>query len=125
MLLASDFYSGNRLLPLQFQLSPKTGERTFAAAAAAAISIAAARAGTIFARARFVHVQRATIQLFAVGCAHCGFGLFVIVHRDEREAARFAGHPVHHKTDFADGAMLFEQILEIVLGGLKGEIPYV
>jgi hypothetical protein len=27
--------------------------------------------------------------------------------------------------DFVDGAMLFEQILKIVLGGLKREITYV
>ena len=32
---------------------------------------------------------------------------------------------VHYEADFIDLAMLFEQILKIVLGGLKGEITYV
>ena len=51
--------------------------------------------------------------------------MFVVVHGDEREPARFTGHPVHHEMDFVDGAVLFEQILKIVLGGLKCEITYV
>ena len=57
--------------------------------------------------------------------AHRGPRLCVVIHRNEREAARFAGHPVHHQTDFVHGAMLFEQILKIVLSGLKREIAYV
>jgi hypothetical protein len=51
--------------------------------------------------------------------------LRVVVHRDEREAARFTRHPVHHQMDFVDRAVLFEKILKIVLGGLKREITYV
>src|SRR5881396_1887439 len=61
----------------------------------------------------------------AVERAHRGIGLSAIVHRDERKAARFATDSVHHQTDFVDGAVLFEQILKIVLGGLKREITYV
>jgi hypothetical protein len=49
----------------------------------------------------------------------------VVIDSDEREPARFAGHAVHHEADFIDLAMLFEQILKIVLGGLKREITYV
>ena len=55
----------------------------------------------------------------AVERAHRGIGLRAIVHRDERKPARFARHPVHHQPDLIDLAMLFEQILKIVLGGLK------
>ena len=46
-------------------------------------------------------------------------------HGDKRKSARFASHAVHHQTDFVDGAMLFEQILKIVLGGLNREITYI
>ena len=61
----------------------------------------------------------------AVKRGHRGTGVRVVVDGDEREPARFAGHAVHHETDFIDLAMLFEQILKIVLGGLKREITYV
>ena len=61
----------------------------------------------------------------AVKRGHRGTGVCVVIDRDEREPARFAGHAVHHETDFIDLAMLFEQILKIVLGGLKREITYV
>ena len=52
-------------------------------------------------------------------------GLLIVIHRDKGEAARFTGHLVHHQMDFVDGSMFFEQILKIVLGGLKREITYV
>jgi len=55
----------------------------------------------------------------AVESAHCGVGLCAIVHGDERKAARFGREPVHHQMNLIDGAVLFEQILKIVLGGLK------
>ena len=61
----------------------------------------------------------------AVEPAHRGTGLRVVIHGDERKPARFASHPVHHEADFVDLAMLFEQILKIVLSGLKREITYV
>jgi len=61
----------------------------------------------------------------AVERAYRGVGLCAIVHGDERKAARFGSEPVHHQMNFVDGAMLFEQILEIVLSGLKGEITCV
>jgi len=61
----------------------------------------------------------------AVERAYRCFSLRVVIHCDEREAARFAGHPVHHQMDFVDRAVFFEQILKIVLGGLKREITYV
>ena len=82
-------------------------------------------AGAIFTRTCFVNFQRPTVEVFAIGRGHCRLGLRVVVHGHEREAAGFARHPVHHEMDFVDGAVLFEQILEIVLGGLKREIAYV
>jgi hypothetical protein len=82
-------------------------------------------ARALFARTRLIHVQRAAVEFFAVRGAHRGFGLFGVTHSDERKPARFSGHPVHHEIDFADSAVLFEQILKIVLGGLESEITYV
>jgi len=57
--------------------------------------------------------------------AHRCVSLRTVVHRDERKSTLFARHAVHYQMNFVDGAMLFEQILKIVLGGLKGEITYV
>ena len=81
--------------------------------------------GTVFAWARFVYIERAAVQIVTVERAHRSAGLRVVIHRDERKPARFAGHPIRHETDFADLAVLFEQILKIVLGGLESEITYV
>ena len=61
----------------------------------------------------------------AVEPAHRGSGLRVVIHGYEREPARFASHPVRHQADFVDLAMLFEQILEIVLSGLKRELSLI
>jgi hypothetical protein len=83
-------------------------------------AVRAVRTRTFFARTRFVNVERAAVKFVAVERALRGVGLCPVIHRDERKPARFASHPVHHQTDFVDGAMLFEQILKIVLGGLKG-----
>src|SRR6201997_1709923 len=96
-------------------------ERAPTAVAAAA----AVRTRTFLARTRFIYRQRAAVEFVAVKRAHCGAGLRVVIECDEREPARFASHTVHHETDFIDLAMLFEQILKIVLGGLKREITYV
>lgn len=79
----------------------------------------------LFPRTRFVHFQRAAVKFLAIERAHRGVGLSAIVHRDEPKAARFAGHSVHHQLDFIDGSMLLEEILKIVLSGLKREITYV
>src|SRR5882757_252737 len=80
---------------------------------------------TFFARTCFVNSQRAAVNFTAIERAHRGVSLRTVVHRDERKSTRFAGHAIHHEMDFVDGAMLFEQILKIVLCGLKGEITYV
>jgi hypothetical protein len=81
--------------------------------------------GALFARTRFVYRQVASIEVAPIERAHGGIGLGVVTHGDEREAAGFARHPIHHQMDFVDSAVLFEKILKIVLGALKGEITYV
>ena len=85
----------------------------------------AARAGTFLTGTRFVYGERAAIKFAAVKGGHRPAGLRAVIHCDKREAARFSGQPIHHQMDFADLAVLFEQILKIVLRGLKREISYV
>ena len=87
--------------------------------------LAAVWARTLFARTRFTDTQRASVQFLAVERADSSFRLGFFIHGDERKAARFAGHAVHHQRYFADLAMLFEKILKIVFSGLKREITYV
>jgi len=88
-------------------------------------AVSAVTTRPIFARTRFVHVERAAVEVVAIERTHRSFSLRVVVHRDEREATRFTGHTVRHQMDFVDRAVLFEQILKIVLGGLKREITYI
>jgi hypothetical protein len=95
-------------------------KRTVTAAAAAA-----AGPWALFARAGFVDSQVASIEVAPIKRGHGCIGLGIVTHGDEREAAGFACHPIHHQMDFADSAVLFEKILKIVLGALKGEITYV
>src|SRR6266487_447555 len=82
-------------------------------------------ARTLFACARFVNRECTPGKLLAVERRHGRASFSVVVHGDERKTARFAGHAVHHQRDFADFAVLFEKILKIVFGSLKGEISYI
>src|SRR5712692_4005862 len=79
----------------------------------------------LFACACFVDVECAPGDFFAVERGHGSVSFGFIAHGDEGEAARFAGHSIHHQRHFADFAVLFEKILKIVFGGLKGEISYI
>ena len=54
-----------------------------------------------------------------------GGGRGGVSHRNKSEAARAAGDAIIDEGHFRDGAVLFEKILKIVLGSLKGEISYV
>lgn len=87
--------------------------------------IAAGWTRTLFASTRLVDGKGTPADFFAVKRSHRGAGFGIIVHGDEREAARLTSHAVHHQRYFADFAVLFEKILKIVLGGLKGEITNV
>jgi hypothetical protein len=83
------------------------------------------RTRAFFAGTSFVDGQWPAIQFLAVECAHGGRSVGVIIHGDERKAARFAGHAIHHQLHFADLAVLFEKILKIIFCGLEGKISYV
>ena|SRR5882724_2156695 len=93
--------------------------------AKAGILTVAGWARTLFARARFIDGECAPGYFLAVERGHGDASFSVVVHGDERETARFAGHAVHHQRNLADFAVLFEKILKIVFSSLKGEISYI
>ena len=88
-------------------------------------TVVARRTRALFARASFVDRQSAAADFLAVDCRHGGIGFSRVVHRDECKAAGLTRHAIHHQRHFGDFAVLFEKILKIVLGSLKGEISYV
>jgi hypothetical protein len=45
--------------------------------------------------------------------------VLIVCHRDKCKAARFSGEFIHHQSDFADGACLSEEVLQVWFG--KGE----
>src|SRR5690349_12562076 len=99
-----------------------------ATAAAAAVfapaTAAAAAASTFLTRAGDVDGQGPTIQLGAVHGRDGLLGFFRRAHGNESETARPAAHAVHHQVGFNDGAVRREGVLQIVFGGIEGEVPY-
>ncbi len=94
------------------------------AVSAAAATTAAAAAGTLFTRTSDVHGEVTAAHVLAVETGDGRLRGFSSVHGDEGETAGFAGHAIHHEVDFHDGAVGGESVLEIVLGGVEGKIPY-
>ena len=103
-----------------------TATATTAAAATAAAAkfttTATAAARTLFARARNVNSERASIQLLAVHGFNGFLRLVRRTHGDECEAARAAAHTVHHQVGFDDRAVGSKCVLEVVLSGVEGKI---
>ena len=79
----------------------------------------------LFARARFVHGQRTAGDFLAVERRDRGIGAGRIAEGDEAEAAGAAGFAVIQDGDVSDGAVLREEIAQIIFSGLKREISYV
>ena len=113
----------------EIRLELVTATTAAAATAAAAVfttrattATAAAAGRTLFARARDIDRQIATIHRGAVE----GFdGLLRFLggaHRHETEPARAAADAVDHQVRFHDGAVRSEHILEIILRGVEGKI---
>ena len=46
-------------------------------------------------------------------------------HGDESEATRAAGFAIHDHVGFSDSAVLREERVEVLFGGLEGKISYV
>jgi hypothetical protein len=94
------------------------GELATAAAAWAAT-------GTVLTGLGLVDGQGTAAVLFAVQSGNGRIALGRTSHGDEAEAAGLTGHFVGDESHLFDLAMLFEQILQIVLSGLEGKISYV
>ncbi len=78
-----------------------------------------------FTRARFVHGQSAALHFLAVEGGDGGVGAVRIGEGHEAEAAGAAGFAIVENGDVGDGAVLREEIAQIVFSGLKREITYV
>jgi hypothetical protein len=85
---------------------------------------AAATASTrpLFASAGDVYSQVAPVHICAIQGADGFLGLFLGAHRNKGEPARPAGGAIHHQVRFENGAVRGESVLEIVFGGVEGEI---
>jgi hypothetical protein len=97
---------------------------TTAAATAVTATTAAATAAestTLRARARFVDVDRATVQLVAVELLY-GLSRSVAVHLDERESARAASIPVGYDCSRLYLSGLRKQIGKLILSRLVRQV---
>ena len=89
-----------------------------------AASSAATATATAAAFHRFVHAKGAATQISAVQCLHRRLGA-ALVHLDESEAARTSSLAIGDHVDRFHGSVCLEQVPEIVLGRLKGNVANV
>jgi len=87
-----------------------------------AVTAAAART-TLFARARFIHGQRAAFPILAIQGFDRRLRAFGRVHRRERKATRASGFFVHDDVDLVHRSMLGQHVAQIVFGNIKRKIP--
>ena len=73
---------------------------------------------------RFVHLQRAALEVLAVQRLHGARGIR-IGHLDEAEAAGTAGVTIVDQGDLVDRAVRGEQLAHGIFGGGKGEVSNV
>jgi hypothetical protein len=75
-----------------------------------------------FASSGDVYSQVAPVHVGAIQGADGFLGFFLRTHRNKSESAWPAGGAVHHQVRFDDRAVGGESVLEIVFGGVEGEI---
>src|SRR5882672_4730994 len=92
------------------------------ATAAGAIATAEAAARVLRLRARLVHGERAAPQLVLVQLRDGRLGFLVRRHFHEPEAPCPTGRHVAHDAHRVDGTELFEQLLQLRLASLVGEV---
>jgi hypothetical protein len=100
---------------------------TIASSTSAAAAIAAASpatTATFRTRAGFIHGEVSAIQRVPIKGLRGRIRFFLGGHRYESKPPRTAAHAVEHQIHFLDGAMLREQILQIVFRNVVGEISY-
>src|SRR5437667_256431 len=86
------------------------------------MATAEAAAGVLRLRARLVHGERAATQLVLVQLRDGRLCFLVRGHFHEPEAPCPTGRHVAHDAHRVDGTELFEQLLELRLAGLVGEV---
>jgi len=97
---------------------------TTATPALVAATPAAAPARALFARTRFVDRESAALEVLLVEHFNGLISFSLRAHLDEGEAAGTAGRPILHDVDRHDRASLGEIVLEVVFGGVIGEVTY-
>jgi hypothetical protein len=100
---------------------------TTTASATATATTATVAAGTrwaFFTGTGFINGQVATAKVLSVEGLNSRVSAFLGLHGDKREAARAAAEFVHDQIDAGHGAVGREEILEIVFGGVEGEVSY-
>jgi hypothetical protein len=106
-------------------VAARIGVGAIAAPAAISATIPTAAAATLFARTSFVDGDLAAIEVLLMQARDRGFALGGTAHGDKAKAARTARALIHHDFDIGDCAETLESVLEIILGGAEGKIPYV
>jgi hypothetical protein len=78
-----------------------------------------------FHRLGFVHGQITSAVILAMQSVDGALAFFGAAHGDEPETAGAAGFTIHDHVGFGNGTVLSEKLVQILLGGLEGKIPYV
>jgi len=76
----------------------------------------------LFTGARVINGEGPTHQVGPVEGVGCRIGCLFVFHGDEGEAAWTAGGPVKHQVNFRDSPVLCEQVFEVVLGHVVGQV---
>jgi hypothetical protein len=98
---------------------------TTTAAATITAAAAAAALGASFARARFVHGQRATFHGFAIKLGNGILCFLVRRHGHKSEATRLACEFILHKHDILHSTSLCEEILKVGFRRIERKISNV
>jgi hypothetical protein len=94
-------------------------------ASAATAATAPARRSAIVTRTGFIDSEGATLDFLARKGLDGRFSPFGCGHGDKSEAARTAAYAIGDEVNLGNRAMLLEQILQFILGGVEGKISYV
>jgi hypothetical protein len=73
----------------------------------------------------FIDGQGAALDFLASERRDGGFSAFGRGHGDETKTARASAHAIGDEVNLGNRAVLLEQILQIILGGVEGKISHV
>jgi hypothetical protein len=92
------------------------------AATTAAAAIPATATRPFFTSASQINSEVTAVQISAIHRTDGFLSFFLCAHRNESETARPPAGAIGHEVRFEDGAVRGEGVLEIVFGGVEGEI---